>query len=173
MEKSLSSKHYKWFEKAGLIAQESDMLFKLGCVATYSGKYIASGCNNHNCYSKHDNFCDFTCSCHAEINVIRKCLKLLGEQKMKKVNLYVARIDNQNNFQNSAPCYQCLQQIKRFKIKNIIFKDDLCIKIMNPLNYNTEHKTFGYYYLKRSLDQKINNNNNNNNQNKSNKNSLK
>ena len=52
---------------------------------------------------------------------------------MKKINLYVARIDNQNNYQNSAPCFQCLKQIKKLKIKNIIFKDDLCIKIMNPL----------------------------------------
>ena len=32
-------KHYKWFEYAGLKAQESNMLFRLGTVATYGGKY--------------------------------------------------------------------------------------------------------------------------------------
>tara|TARA_Y100001970_G_C14246533_1_gene868670 strand:- start:3267 stop:3764 length:498 start_codon:yes stop_codon:yes gene_type:complete len=150
----MSSKHYKWFEYAGVIANQSTLLFKLGCVATYGGKMIASGCNNHNNYSKHDHLCDSSCTCHAEINVIRKCLKLIGEEKMKKVNLYVARMDSKNNFQNSAPCYDCLREIKRLKIKNIIFKDDFCVKIMKPLNYNNEHRTFGHYYLKRIINKK-------------------
>ena len=147
----LSSTHYKWFEYAGQIALESDLLFKLGCVATYAGKMIACGCNNHNNYSKYDNMCDYSCSCHAEINVIRKCLKLIGEEKMKRVNLYVARMDSKQNFQNSAPCYDCTLEIKRLKIKNIIFKDDICVRIMNPVHYNNEHRTFGYYYLKKNI----------------------
>lgn len=148
---TLSSTHYKWFEYAGVIAMESNLLFKLGCVATYGGKMIACGCNNHNNYSKHDKMCEFSCSCHAEINVIRKCLKLIGEDKMKRVNLYVARMDNKNNYQNSAPCYDCTREIKRLKIKNIIFKDDISIRIMSPVNYNNEHRTFGYYFLKRTM----------------------
>ena len=74
--KELSLKHYKWFEYAGLKAQESNMLFRLGCVATYGGKIIASGCNSSNTYSSKDDFCKYSCSCHAEICVIRKCLKL-------------------------------------------------------------------------------------------------
>ena len=76
----LSQKHCKWFSQAGVIAQDSDMLFKLGCLATYGGKCIATGCNNKNSYSKYDDFCNFTCSCHAEINVIRKCIKKLGKE---------------------------------------------------------------------------------------------
>ena len=150
----ISSTHHKWFEYAGSISLESNLLFKVGCVATHGGKMIASGCNNYNNYSRHDNLCQFSCSCHAEINVIRKCLKKIGREKMKRVNLYVARIDNKNNFQNSAPCYDCLREIKKLKIKNIIFKDDISIKIMNPLKYNNEHRTFGHYYLKRVIDDK-------------------
>lgn len=148
----ISAKHHKWFEYAGCIAVESKMLFKLGCVATYGGKMIASGCNNYNNYSKHDDLCKYSCSCHAEINVIRKCLRKIGNEKMKRVNLYVARIDSNNNFKNSAPCNDCLREIKKLKIKNIIFKDDICVKIMNPLNYNNEHKTFGHYYLKKIIE---------------------
>ena len=159
--RELSLKHYKWFEYAGLKAQESNMLFRLGCVATYGGKIIASGCNSKNTYSRKDDFCKYSCSCHAEICVIRKCLKLIGKEKMKRVNLYVARMDSSNNFQNSAPCYDCLKEIKKLRIKNIIFKDDISIKIMNPLSFENQHRTFGYFYLKRI----IHNNNDNGNKN--------
>ena len=152
----ISSTHHKWFEYAGCIALESNLLFRLGCVATYGGKMIASGSNNYNNYSKHDNLSEFSCSCHAEINVIRKCIKRIGVEKMKRVNLYVARIDNKNNFQNSAPCFHCLREIKKLKIKNIIFKDDICIQKVNPIYYNNEHKTFGHYYLKKMIDNEKN-----------------
>ena len=165
----LSQKHCKWFSQAGVIAQDSDMLFKLGCLATYGGKCIATGCNNKNSYSKYDDFCNFTCSCHAEINVIRKCIKKLGKEKMKRVNLYVARIDNSNNFQNSAPCYGCLRQIKKLKIKKIIFKDDISIKVINPEYYETNHRTFGYYFLKKTIETENNKNSKNNKNNKNNK----
>tara|TARA_X000000950_G_scaffold289266_1_gene411422 strand:- start:3126 stop:3719 length:594 start_codon:yes stop_codon:yes gene_type:complete len=153
--KEITQTHNKWFEYAGLIAQTSDMLFRLGCVSTFGGKMIAYGCNTKNTYSRNDNFCDFSCSCHAEITVIRKTIKILGEDKMKKVNLYVARMDSNNKFQNSAPCFDCMRQIKRLKIKNIIFKDDISIKIVNPVYYDTEHRTFGYYYLKSVQDSPV------------------
>jgi deoxycytidylate deaminase len=157
--RELSLKHYKWFEYAGLKAQESNMLFRLGCVATYGGKLIASGCNSSNTYSSKDDFCKYSCSCHAEICVIRKCLKLIGKEKMKRVNLYVARMDNNNKFKNSAPCYDCLKEIKKLKIKNIIFRDDISIKIMDPLSFDNDHRTFGYFFLKRTIDNKNGNKN--------------
>ena len=42
-----------------------------GCVAVMNGKIIAKGYNSNRCYSN-DGFLKDTCSCHAEIDVMRK-----------------------------------------------------------------------------------------------------
>ena len=56
-------------------AKKSNLLSQHGCVAVHDGQVIARGHNHHQCYSK-DGFLKNTCSCHAEIDVLRKLYKL-------------------------------------------------------------------------------------------------
>ena len=65
-------------------AEKSELRAHVGCVAVVSGKVAAKGHNNYRTYSK-DGLIQETCSCHAEIDALRKCYK---QNIMKKINLY-------------------------------------------------------------------------------------
>lgn len=57
-------------------ADKSNMKYhQHGCVAVINGTIIAKGHNSDRCYSS-DGFLDDTCSCHAEIDVLRKISRL-------------------------------------------------------------------------------------------------
>ena len=112
------------------------------------GKIIASGCNTHKSYSN-DCFIKDQCSCHAEINVLRKIYNNYKhkDRKLKKVmkntTLYVSRCSSQGKSTNSAPCMKCLKTIKSFNIKKIIFVLNDEYHIYKTTDYFTDHKTFG------------------------------
>ena len=55
-------------------AYKSNVLYKHGCVAVVSGKVVARGYNKYRTFSK-DGLINDNCSCHAEIDVLRKCRK--------------------------------------------------------------------------------------------------
>ena len=144
----LSNKNSSIFNKCIFEAEKSNLLFKHGCVATYGGKIIASGCNTHKNYSN-DCFINNQCSCHAEINVLRKIYNAYKHKnrKMKKImkntTLYVSRCSSQGKSTNSAPCMKCLKAIKSFNIKKIIFVLNDEYYIYKASEYFTQHKTFG------------------------------
>lgn len=144
----MSKKNDTIFQKCMLEAEKSNLLFKHGCVATYGGKIIASGCNTHKSYSN-DCFIKDQCSCHAEINVLRKIYNNYKhkDRKLKKVmkntTLYVSRCSSQGKSTNSAPCMKCLKTIKSFNIKKIIFVLNDEYHIYKTTDYFTDHKTFG------------------------------
>ena len=52
-------------------AKKSNLLMRHGCIAVISGKIASRGFNNYRTHSK-DNFLVNTCSCHAEIDTLRK-----------------------------------------------------------------------------------------------------
>ena len=64
----------KYVSLAAAEAEKSQLRAKLGCIAVVSGKVIAKGCNHYRTFSK-DKLIEKTCSCLAEIDVLRKCLK--------------------------------------------------------------------------------------------------
>uniref|UniRef100_A0A6C0KIX2 CMP/dCMP-type deaminase domain-containing protein n=1 Tax=viral metagenome TaxID=1070528 RepID=A0A6C0KIX2_9ZZZZ len=130
-------------------AKKSNMLFKHGCVATYGGHIIASGYNTHKNYSSHDNFVENQCSCHAEMDVLRKIYwrnarnRRKQTKMMRRVTLYISRCSNSGISTNSAPCNQCLKMIQQYKIRKIIFNLNNEYFECDPNEYTTEHKTFG------------------------------
>jgi len=100
-------------------ASNSNMTMKHGCIAVRSGRIIAKGHNSTRTYSN-DGYINMCCSCHAEIDVLRKCHKM---KIYDKINLYIIRRTSQGEYSHSAPCIACYETMKLFKIKNIIFSD--------------------------------------------------
>lgn len=72
---------------------------------------------------------------------------------MQKVDLYVIRIDGDNNLVNSRPCYNCLQMMKAvgihrvfYSIDNIIVYEKVdCMVSINSSSIN-RHLEILYYY---------------------------
>lgn len=102
---------------ASLEAQKSTIPKKHGCIAVLSGKIIAKGHNSYRTYSK-DGFITNCCSCHAEVDVLRKCNKI---QKFSNMNFYIVRISDMGEYRDSTPCNQCINAMKKMKIKYIIY----------------------------------------------------
>ena len=68
----LSNTDYRYMSLAMEEAKKSQISYQVGCIAVVSGKIVARGCNTYRTYSK-DGMIGRACSCHAEINVLRKC----------------------------------------------------------------------------------------------------
>ena len=145
----LSRKQEQVFSSSLCIAEKSNMLFKHGCVATYGGHVIASGYNTHKNYSSRDNFIDNQCSCHAEMNVLRKIYHRNNRKKhklnriMKRTTLYISRYSNAGTSTNSAPCVKCLKVIQSYGIRKIVFHMNDHYFEYDPMQYTTNHESFG------------------------------
>ena len=108
-----------------------------GCVASINGKYIASGHNHYRMYSS-NKIIDNPCSCHAEMDVLHKCLKTVKPNKLKKLTFYVIRISSTGSIGCSAPCLDCMTKLSKYNIKKFIYstKDGSFISIKSK-HYNT------------------------------------
>lgn len=154
---SLSNKNDKIFAQCLNQAELSNLLFRHGCIATCGGKIIAKGCNTYKNYSSRDMFLNNCCSCHAEINVLRKIYHNKKQKSwklnkiMKKTTLYISRFSHneKETSKNSAPCIDCLNMIKRFNIKKIIFNMNDQYYVLNTRDYHTTHKCVGQSALDR------------------------
>lgn len=109
----------KFASAAAFEALKSSMTQKHGCVAVSNGKIIARGFNSHYKKTKHSKLC----SCHAEQDVLNKCLKKIKNIDKIKITLYVVRCDARGKYTLSIPCIMCHEQMKNFKIKNIVYSD--------------------------------------------------
>ena len=121
----LSNKKDKIFASCLEKAETSNLLFRHGCIATYSGKIIAKGCNTYNNYSR-DMFFNNSCSCHAEINVLRQIYYNTKKKRklnkiMKKTTLYISRCSTMHASADSAPCIDCLKMIKKLNSNNKLY----------------------------------------------------
>lgn len=121
-------------------ASKSPISFQLGCIAVVSGKIVARGCNNYRTYSK-DGMIGNTCSCHAEVDVLRKCLK---KNITKKINIYIVRISNAGELMCSAPCIDCFLKMKEFNIRSIIYVDHSGNTVKRNFDdFHTSHRSSG------------------------------
>jgi deoxycytidylate deaminase len=66
---------------------------KHGCIAVVGGSVIARGCNTYRSQSS-DGFLNGSCSCHAEIDVLRK----LSRIPKRKQQILFSRRDNRSCF---------------------------------------------------------------------------
>lgn len=62
-------------------AGKSTMQQNHGCVAVMGGRVVAKGFNSDRCYSS-DGFLLNTCSCHAEIDVMRRLDRILRKKSL-------------------------------------------------------------------------------------------
>ena len=129
-------------------ASHSDIKYRLGCVATYGGKIIGRACNTNK-------FSSENCNCHAEVNVLehlyntysRKSKQKKIMQIFRKTKLYIGRLTRGGDSQSSAPCFQCIEKIRFFHIKKIIFCLNQKYYVMSPSEYNHYHITEGQLYI--------------------------
>ena len=101
-------------------AEKSILPMRHGCIAVSSGKVLARGHNHYRTFSK-DGLIQNCCSCHAEIDVLRKCLKM---NIKKKINMYIIRISEDGVYRNSAPCNRCISILKKYNIRSIIYSTE-------------------------------------------------
>ena len=99
---TVTSKDQRYAEIALSEADKSQMKYhKHGCVAVAGGRIIARGFNSDRCHSS-DGFLHDTCSCHAEVDVIRKL-----DKKMNKKNSVVSRRNNRSCFLRARKPVRC------------------------------------------------------------------
>ena len=136
-----SNNDIKYLEIAAEEANKSPVLYRHGCVAVASGKIIAKGYNHLRTISR-DGLINNVGSCHAEIDVLRKCLKLNIKQK---ISLYIVRIgNNNNNILSSFPCGEFYKQMQKFDIKSLIYSEsDGIIKKIRMRNFESTHISSG------------------------------
>ena len=61
------------------------------------------------------------------------------------MELYVVRLNNNDEIKYSAPCNNCLDIIKTLQIKKIIYSmDDGSFEIVKPQYYNNNYITLGF-----------------------------
>tara|TARA_A100001388_G_C28762226_1_gene498478 strand:- start:1168 stop:1629 length:462 start_codon:yes stop_codon:yes gene_type:complete len=112
-------------------ARYSPCKVRHGCVASINGKYIASG-HNHFRLRSNNNLMSHPCSCHAEIDVLHKCLKIVKRQNLKKLTFYIVRLSSLEEIKGSAPCVDCGTKLSEYNIKKIIYSTNnssfVCIK---------------------------------------------
>ena len=146
-------------------ALKSPCLHTHGCVACINGKIISRGFNNYDTYNE-DIFGPYYGSCHAEMHALRyiwiryKHLNTNKQNKiLKKITIYVVRIAS-NGVLNSAPCVDCMNTLKEFNIKNIIYSNNYGgFTLCKTIHYYTNKFTMGRYLIKKEMEKRINDNN--------------
>jgi len=130
-------------------AEKSIIPYRHGCIAVSSGKIIARGHNHDRTISRDGLISSRVCSCHAEIDVLRKCLRL---NKKNKISLYIVRLGTNNNIMSSGPCVECYKQMKKFSIKSVIYSEEdgsYCKTRMR--NFESSHTSSGSRAMDRNL----------------------
>ena len=116
------------FEMARQVAEQSDFTrAHVGCLITYKGIPIASGCNSNKTHpmqeeynryrkNKHDPQ-EFIPKRHAEITALSKIRDLNLDSR--KLEVYVYRIRKDQKYGMARPCPSCMQALKDMGVHNI------------------------------------------------------
>lgn len=84
-----TNKHERMASLAFNEASKSELLFQHGCVLSRGKKVISRGHNNHRTQCKEGLISNMSCSCHAEVDALRrvynKRLRSQGERRTLKV----------------------------------------------------------------------------------------
>jgi deoxycytidylate deaminase len=80
----ISKKDMRFINMALEISNKSNMLMKHGCIITCNNKYISSGYNSiRNRFN--DNITKESYSCHAEMDALRKLIKIKSKQNKRTI----------------------------------------------------------------------------------------
>lgn len=110
---------------AETLASKSTMRHKLCCLAVYKNKVLAVGYNK----LLSDQVPEKTIhgdiwSIHAEIDSVRKAMKVYPELKNEGITLYVAR----KGFKMAKPCDDCQKILKKMKVKKVFYSAGMYIR---------------------------------------------
>ena len=130
---SLGARDYRFFEYARKIAFQSDFKTRIGAVAVYSGKVIASAASSEKTnplQKKYNRFRNFTADCidslpkvHAEIGIMSKLKRMQGVD-FKRVTVYVFRLCKARDMGLARPCEACRRALMDLGIRNIYYSTD-------------------------------------------------
>jgi len=123
------------FSKLALEALNSELLQKHSAMLSKSG-LRQTRFTGYNHYGKY-NFTNDNPSIHAECDTLDRFIwyqqtrhsnNAKIRRKLKKLQLFIARLNmNVNNpyeFSNSAPCFHCLNTLKNYGIKKVVYTSD-------------------------------------------------
>ncbi len=146
-------------------AKNSNMKYhQHGCIAVTNGAVIARGWNSYGSHPN-DKYLSHVCSCHAEVDVMRKIERLLIKRQLRtsnrnknrntrtsflgRINIYVVRRDHYGDkYKDSAPCARCTTFMKSLNIKNIIYSNEYgTLTKCRVRDYETSYTSQGAKYL--------------------------
>ena len=140
------TRDYKFFDVARKVALGSDFKTKIGAVAVYGGKVIASAASSektHSLQAKYNRFRNFTLDCidclpkvHAEIRLIAKLKKMQGID-YRRVYIYVYRLCKSREHGLARPCSACWEAMKDLGIERVYYSTDIgyCVEIVEKERY--------------------------------------
>lgn len=66
---------------------------------------------------------------------------------IKKLNIFIVRVNNKNQIKSSAPCIYCSKVIKHLGFNKMIYsEDDSTFTECKPILYTKRHMSMGYIY---------------------------
>lgn len=136
----LMARDYRFFEAAREAAMKSDFKVKVGAIAVWRRRIVASAASQNKTkplqkyYNKFRNFSqDGEClpKLHAEIALISKLQKL--DIDMRDVSIYVYRVCKSRERGLARPCQACFAAIRAAKIERIYYSTDCgyCVEVVD------------------------------------------
>lgn len=111
---TIKNRYYRYSSVAIEQSKKSDMNIKHVAIAVKKGRIVSIG---HNEYR--NTYKGFNCfiSTHSEV----KCCMKLDTDKI--CDIYVYRINNNDDLKNTKPCNMCIWFMRKTGIKNVIYYD--------------------------------------------------
>ena len=107
-----------------------------------NGKKLYTGSNHLR--NSYNNKC-ICYSTHAEIDVIHKSLRKLNDDDLNGCVIAVVRFGKDGSLKNSRPCNHCLNTMKFYRIKKVMYStDDGTIKSEKPEAMEQSHISSGW-----------------------------
>ena len=126
----LMARDYKFFEAARQAALKSDFKTRVGAVAIYGGRIIASASSSEKTstlqyfYNKYRDFSVNGSDClpklHAEVGLVSK-LRKMQNVDMKRVSVYVYRVCKSKPFSLARPCAGCMRALRDAGIRSVYY----------------------------------------------------
>jgi deoxycytidylate deaminase len=149
----LSKQEEKFIASASHYATLSPMNNHHGCIVVVNGQAVGSGYNNYRNYSR-DKIISDCLSCHAEISAVRNAIKMEHCKRkqtamLKKMKLYVVRLNDHGKYLDSKPCHNCHCRLRSLGVRSVIYStgDDFINLDLRRHCYDTNVST-GYRYFR-------------------------